>query len=398
MRDVIEALRRREAAAGAVLATVVATRGSTFRKAGAHMLIFPDGELVGSISGGCLEGDVQQIAGEVAASRLPRLVTYDTTAEDDRVWGLGLGCNGVVEVFLEPLDGPGPRAPWFEAARLRIEAGEPVAVATVVEVRPTDPNGSVADALPRVPQRLVVGDFEPTGDFPPGPLRDRVVADALAMLRRGASGTLEYAAAGVAPLASRPDATGQPAGRRSATLRVYVESIRPSPSVVIFGAGHDVIPVVEACGRLGWRVTVVDTRAHLLHPGRFPGAADFVCARPPEAFERLRFGPDSAALVMTHNFSRDLEILSGLLRADVPYIGMLGPRQRLEQLIADLEAQGEPVRAEDLARIRAPVGLDLGAESPEEIAVSIVAELLAVRRGRRGGPLRDRQGPIHDRG
>jgi xanthine dehydrogenase accessory factor len=180
-------------------------------------------------------------------------------------------------------------------------------------------------------------------------------------------------------------------------VRAFIEVLQPPPRILVCGAGHDAIPLVRHAAGLGWRVSVADDRETFLTRERFPGAGDFVHTEPEKLFDSAGLDRRTYAVVMTHNFLRDLGYLRSLLGTDVAYIGMLGPRDRLDRLLENLAREGVRPTEEDLRKIHGPAGLDLGAEGPEEIAAAIVAEILAVRRGRAAGFLRDRAGPIHDR-
>jgi len=202
----------------------------------------------------------------------------------------------------------------------------------------------------------------------------RVAADARTLLEGGGSGTISYAEGDV-----------------------YLELVQPPPRVVVFGAGHGAVPVVSLARAVGFEVTVVDGRPKFATAERFPDADEVVLARPEEAGERPPLGPRDYVLVMTHNFLHDLELLARLARAPVPYVGLLGPRVRTEKLLAELERRGEGPDQAALDRLYAPIGLDIGGETAEEIALAALAEIQAVRHGRSGGFLREKKGPIHAR-
>lgn len=312
------------------LATVVSTRGSTYRRAGARLLIPAEGEPTGNISGGCLEGDVARIGREVLASGQPRLVEFDMTADDDALWGYGLGCNGAIELLVEATAG---------------------ALAAVAALR------SGADSC------LVTTLTGPDG----GSHRLETDGAAAAALRDGTPRVVEVA--------------GE---------RVFYEPLLAPSRLVVCGAGHDAIPLVRQAGELGWRVVVADVRRGLLTAARFPGAGEFIPADP--AMAATAIAPDSrtAVVLMSHNYLRDQAYLGALLDAPLAYLGVLGPRGRTEQMLQQI---GRP---EAIGRLHAPAGLDIGAEGPEEVGRALIAEILAVTRGRPGGLLRDRGGPIHD--
>lgn len=368
LRDILEAIEV-GAARGTpmALATIISVQGSTYRREGARLLISAGGAMVGNISGGCLEGDVAVVADEVMRDGVPRLATYDLTADDDVVWGLGLGCNGAVDVFVEPLQ---PASPFLRAVRRAMDEEATAAVAVVARGTDAVPAGT----------RLI---RHPDGRME-GEVRDRAVADRLlramdAALREGRSARRTIPAA-------------------DGALDLFIEVLQPPIRLVVCGAGHDAIPVVAQAAALGWRVVVVDKRDTFLTPERFPGADAFLKAPFGEVGARLPMDARTAVLVMTHNYLHDRDVLRGLLTRPGPlpfYLGMLGPRVRTEKILKDLAAGGVTLSADAQARLYGPVGLDLGSEGPEEIALAALAEILAVDRARSAGFLRDRPGSIH---
>ncbi len=366
-RDILDAIETWGARGEPMaLATIISVRGSTYRREGARLLIARSGAMVGNISGGCLEGDVAVVADQVLGDGTPRLATYDLTADDDVVWGLGLGCNGAVDIFVEPVQ---TASPFLELLRRTMEEEASAAVALVVGGTPAVPTGS------RLALRAEGGTD--------GDVRDRGAADRLlramdAGLREGRSGRR-----------SIPAQDGE--------LDVFIEVLRPPIRLVVCGAGHDAIPVVTQAAALGWRVLVVDKRDVFLTSDRFPGAA-FLTAPFADAGGHMPVDARTATLVMTHNYLNDRDVLRGLLTRPGPlpfYIGMLGPRVRTDKILADLAAEGVRPSPDAQARLHGPVGLDLGSEGPEEIALAALAEILAVDRARSAGFLRDRPGSIH---
>jgi len=314
------------------LATIVATRGSTYRRAGARLLVPAEGEPIGNISGGCLEGDVARIGREVIGSGAPRVVSFDMTADEDAVWGYGLGCNGAIELFVEP--------PAFALETLAaLRSGLGFCLVTPI----TGPDAGA----------------------------HRLETD------------------GAAAAALRD---GRPRIEEVAGERVFYEPLVAPLRLVICGAGPDSIPLVRQAAELGWRVSVADVRRALLTAERFPGAEEFSASDPAQA--GTAFAPDeqTAVVLMSHNYLRDRAYLGALLEVPLAYLGVLGPRGRTEQMLAQIG------RAEAIDRLHAPAGLDIGAEGPEEVARALIAEILAVTRRRGGGPLRERRGPIHDTG
>jgi xanthine/CO dehydrogenase XdhC/CoxF family maturation factor len=356
------------------LATVVGVEGSAYRRPGAHMLIAESGETCGTISGGCLERDVLERAAWVMKTGAARLIEYDTRGHEDIVWGLGMGCNGVVRVLLESLHegGSAVRALRFVADCLSARQGG--VCATVIACQ----QGAEGDAF-KVGARLLLDErLEIRG----GTLTDeRLVA-------RVREDALEVLACKVA--AVRSFETG--AGR----VEIFFDLIRPPRPLVIFGAEHDALPLVEQARVLGWHVTVVDTRARRATVERFARANEVVLCRAEEVAARVSLTENTAAVVMTHNYPDDIELLRALLPSPVCYLGLLGPKQRAQQLLAELQADEARPSDAPHARLHSPVGLDIGAETPEEIALAIVAEIKAVCAARGGGFLRDRDAPIHE--
>ena len=360
--DAREALRRQ--GRPAALATVVAVRGSSYRRPGARMLLTGDGSAAGGVSGGCLESDVAQRARAVLESDRAEVVTYDTTEDGDVVFGVGLGCRGVIQILIEPLAGDRPDLAFLASLVRRRQAG---VCATVFQCD----GGSAA----RLGDRLLLSQ---TGDVYDGmadaELAARVRLDAEDVLAAGRSAMREYALS-------------------QGTVAVFLEALAPPQALVIFGAGHDAPPLVRMAKELGWHVTVADARAAYATAERFP-QADTVAACPPEeAGTRLPLDARTAVVLMTHNYLQDRTLLEQWLSVPVRYLGVLGPKRRTERLLNDLP----PGLATDeaLSRLHSPVGLDVGADTPELIALSILAGVQAVAAGRPGGFLRDRPGPIY---
>ncbi len=348
------------------LATIVAVRGSTYRRPGARLLVPEEGAPIGNISGGCLEGDVADLARVVMDEGRARLAGWDLTADDDAVWGLGLGCNGAIEVFIEPAD---RAAEVAHALRAALDEARRISVITVLE--------TAAPELVPEGARLVV---EPTGSVD------------------GSLGDVDVDAEAIAAARELLEADRSEIRTFGHGVRAFVESLEPPLRLVVCGAGHDAIPLVRAAAGLGWRTVVVDDRPAFLNDDRFPGAGGFVhVAEPVDVATAAPIDERTFVVVMTHNFLRDKDYLRGTLKTPAPYIAMLGPAARTQRLLMDLADDGVELAEDDRARIHGPAGLDLGSEGPEEIAQAIVAEIVAVKRGRAGGFLKERPGPIHDR-
>jgi xanthine dehydrogenase accessory factor len=349
------------------LATIVSVTGSTYRRPGARLLVPDEGDAIGNLSGGCLEGQVTEIGRDVMKSGESHLEFYDLTADDEVVWGWGLGCNGAIEVFIEPAANAAATA-----AILREAMEEERSLATVTVLSSSVPG---ADQGSRV---VVYPNGEVTGSLGDEALTRSAADEASRALADGSTSVVQLVT-------------------RGGESRVFVEVLRPPLRLVVCGAGHDAIPLVRAGAQLGWRVDVVDDRAAFLDAERFRAARSFIECQPGDVAERAAVDERSYVVVMSHNYLRDRDYLRSLLPSEAAYIGMLGPHARLQRLLGDLEKDGFIPTSEQLERTHGPAGLDLGGEGPEEIATSIVAEILAVSAGREAGFLRQRSGPIHDR-
>jgi xanthine dehydrogenase accessory factor len=340
----------------AALATVVHIVGSAYRRPGAKFLIEETGETLGSVSGGCLEADVREIAKRVLEAGTPSLRHYQTGADEDMVWGLGLGCNGSVDVFVQTAT-EGPLAERTGDLRQLLTGDAPVAVLTVVDV---GEGGENAGAI------LLLG--------PDGTVRGSLGIPDLDRL--GAE-----RAAALVP-------TGRSSLQTLAGREVFCEVLPPPPHLLVCGAGDDARPLVDYAADAGFRVTLFDHRPALLAAEDFPQAAQRVLARPDDPAIDLPPADHSLAVVKAHSLAIDREWARRLLAAGVPYIGMLGPRARTESILRDLGTDGE-------GRVYGPVGLDLGADGPRQVALAIVAELLAFLAGREPRHLNERKEAIH---
>lgn len=320
------------------LATVVGVRGSTYRGLAARQLVSADGTSVGTVSGGCLDQDLTRVMGEVIDDSRPRFVEYDLTADEEAVWGWGIGCNGVTSLLVEP--------EW--GALMLAEAVKSGALAIVHSL-----------------------DEEDLGRHLPVNADDGDWSDEVA-----------------AALADGRHRVVQREGRR-----YLVEIVATKPALVVCGAGHDAVPMVKLAAELGFEVTVADERRQFLTRERFPQAAALVHCAPADLAEKVPLTPATSVVIMSHSYLRDVEYLASVLSRPVAYVGCLGPGERLERMLKDLEARGMTWKPEELSRVRGPAGLDIGADGPVEIAWSVLSEILAVRRRRGGGPLVARKGP-----
>ena len=352
----------------AFLATVVSTKGSTYRRRGAKMLITNAGQMVGMVSGGCLENDIYQHTRYSMPSGAPIVITYDTTADEDIVWGFGLGCNGAVQVLLEPLAPDNKFNPLtfidqcFEQKHLG-------AIATIF--------GMEGEVNAKIGNRLMLNrDGNYTSNIADIDLKSAIMADAQTVLQNQHSTIKKYQLS-------------------SGIVEAFIEVIHPPTQLIIFGAGRDAVPVVKFAKALGWHVTVVDCRASDTTKLRFPLADQILLACRETLRQQLSVDENTVVVIMTHNYLDDLEILKMLLPSPVPYIGALGSKKRTERLLRDLSKEEIFYTKDRENRLHAPVGIDIGSETPEEIAIAIIAEIQAVLANRSGGFLKNRQGSIH---
>ncbi|MDZ8104916.1 MAG: XdhC family protein [Nostoc sp. DedQUE12a] len=351
------------------LATVVKTSGSVYRRAGARMLLTEEGQMIGCVSGGCLESDVFEKAQALMfADGTPIVVNYDTTASNDIVWGFGLGCNGVIEVLIEPLSNELAKSQLDFIAEC-LHGQQSGVMATVFKVA-GEIMTKIASRLFLKPDGTVISNIEDKLFV------QKILVDVQQVLKQGKSQIKSYTLA-------------------NGIAEVFLEVIHPVVPVVVFGAGHDTIPVINLVKHQGWHVTIVDNRPGYTTFERFPNADQIIFSEPQVIQNHLNLNSRTVAIIMTHRYESDLALLRTLLPSSVRYIGILGPRSRTQRLLQDLKSEGFVPTDAQLQRLYAPVGLDIGADSPEAIALSIVAEIQAVLANRAGGMLRTRLGSIH---
>ncbi len=353
-----------------ILATVIKVEGSAYRRAGARMLLLPGRAGVGVISGGCLERYLDKDAWNLMRERSALRMHYDTLDDADAFFGFGSGCRGVIHMLLERLDTPGPatQMQFFEACRRERRPGS---MATVVG------GGSAWDT--EIGNRLMM--------YPDGGLASTIGDPALQRQ------LLERMRATPVNLRAETISMSTEAG----LVEVLLESIRPPVRLLVFGAGADAPPLVRFAKELGWDVDVIDTRPALLSRERFPLADELIRITPGTVVQAIPEGPDTAAIVMSHDFLQDVAVLEALAARALSYLGVLGPRSRTERLLRGLSPEAHKHVTASLRDLHAPVGLDIGAETPEEIALAVVAEIQATLRSRTGGKLRSQGGPIHGR-
>ena len=338
------------------MATLVATRGTSPRREGARMWVGESGRIIGSVTiGGCVDARVVEASEDALRTDTPALLSVELGDEDAQE--MGLTCAGSVDVFVEPLRLDDPLDPVVTVhARARAHAA---AGGRAVLVSPLDGHGKL----------LLLDDGQVLGAVD-GVEREAALGAARGLLRTGTSRTLELRT------------------RSGETARAFLEVYAPPLQLVVFGAGHVAQALTRFAHALGMRTTVVDARERYASRAAFPEADDIRVGIPSEVAAQLPLGPSLAAVLVAHDYKYDLPVLRELLKGDAVYVGMLGSRRRGETMLRMLEEDG--VSPDKLRQVRVPIGLDIGAESAAELALSILSELLAVRAGRSGGPMRDR--------
>ncbi len=329
--------------AAAVVATVVSASGSTYRKPGARMLLEADGHITGLLSGGCFEHDLREHAAQVLASGVARTVTYDMRGEDELIFGFGTGCEGRMQILLEPAPPGGLLARDITAASELSHRGEPVALAAIHAGPPAE-----------LGTRLWQEHGRP-------PLAEALASTCAHALDVRQSQSVHW-------------------GSSSDLREAYIQVVLPPPAILICGAGPDAEPLVAGFRALRYPVTVVDHRPAYANPANFPGAA-VVLASAATLADRVELNRYFAAVIMSHHLTSDADYLRALAGTSLEYIGLLGPRPRRSRLLTEIGAAAGQIEH----RLHGPIGLDIGAVTPEGIALAIVAEVHAVAAGRRGG-------------
>lgn len=351
------------------LATVVKVEGSSYRRAGARMLVTEDGQLTGAISGGCLEGDALRKARLVMAQQQPMLATYDTTDDDDAKLGVGLGCNGIIHILIEPVHAEDSNNP-IELFKKVLSKRRNAVLLTLF---------SLANRKAAQPGTcLLLTEDEQVEKCNMPNLREQFVEDATRVLQTNASAIHNY-------VDGETELTG------------FVELLKPPVNLFVFGAGNDAMPLVNMAAVLGWHTTVVDGRTNYASAERFPQAKKVLLAKPEQALASLTFDNRTVVVLMTHNYNYDLAMLRGLLPLELIYVGSLGPKKKLDRMMDEIRDEGILPTEQQLKSVYGPTGLDIGAETSEEIALSILSEMQAVLQGRVGTSLKKKATVIHSR-
>jgi len=374
VKEIREIIKAYDAAVHAgkrsALAAVVHLDGSSYRRPGARMLVTDEGELTGAISGGCLEGDALRKALHVLSQQQSKLVTYDTSDEEDATIGIQLGCAGIIQVLFEPIKAVDPDNP-IQLLRKAVAIRQKSVLVTLFSLE-NKRNEQPGTCL------LMEANGNISGQIPYPELESFILEDVRASMEAEQSSFKQYVG-------------------NDFNVTAFIEFLQPAVSLVVIGAGNDAIPMMQLGDMVGWDVRVVDGRNTHAKPERFASACQILVSKPEKVLEQIPIDGQTVFVMMTHNYNYDLAMLKALLPRDVPYIGMLGPKKKLDRMIDELREEGMEITGEMLEKVFGPVGLEIGAETAEEIALSIIAEIRAVLNAKPGGYLRYKREVIHAR-
>lgn len=352
-----------------ILATVVHVEGSSYRRAGARMLVDEYGNITGAISGGCLEGDALRKALFALDRQENKLVTYDTSDEEDAVIGAQLGCNGIIQVLFEPINYTAGNNPC-ELLKTVAKQEVPMAVSVVFDLDKTQhQQGTV----------LVTDENEAVlGQQISNDLQQALLFKSKEVINEKASYYAEVTT-------------------EEKTHFAFIQIHQPPVKLILVGAGNDAQILAQQADLLGWKVTVTDGRPTHANKERFVGSCQVIVTKPEETLKNINIDNRTCFVLMSHNYNYDLSVLKLLLgNSETPYIGILGPLKKYERMLNELADEGIEVSKEDLAKIYAPIGLEIGAETPAEIGLSILAEIQSVLTNKGARPLKQKTEPIHD--
>lgn len=370
IREIIKAfdLAQRERKQTA-LATVVQVEGSSYRNPGARMLITEDGVLTEAISGGCLEGDALRKARLAIFQQQSMLVTYDTMDDDDAKFGMGLGCNGIIHILIEPIHQEQENHPIALLKRC-LESRKNHVLTTIFNLT-NNRAAQIGTCL------LWVREENPIGNLG---TPEKIIPELKELVQQ----VLNSDRSLIASLVKQAD------------LTVFVELIKPPVALLVVGAGNDAIPLTELAHIMGWEITVVDGRAEYCSRSRFPKADQLLISQADGVFGSVHLDENTAVVLMTHNYHYDLTVLKQLALSKWGYLGVLGPKKKMLKMLTALEKDGIILPGENRKKLFGPIGLDMGAEAPEEIALATLAEIKTVMERKKGNFLRDKEGPIYD--
>ncbi len=371
IKDIIMAYGKAEAGGlQCALATVVHLDGSSYRRPGARMLVTDEGRMTGAISGGCLEGDALRKALLVMSQQQAKLVTYDTNEEDDMTLGVQLGCNGIIRILFEPIHNNNPLNPIELLKKINAKRQSAVLV-TLFDADDKSRNQPGT-------RLLFQEDGSMSGNWDDVLLKKIVSEDAGRAMKMQQSIFKIYKTA-------------------NQNISAFIEFIPPAVSMVIVGAGNDALPMLGIADILGWEASVVDGRPTHATTERFAAACQVLVSKPEKVLDQISIDAQTVFILMTHNYNYDLAMLAALLKTNAIYIGVLGPKKKLDRMLEEIQAEGKKLSNEQLSRIYGPVGLDIGAETAEEIALSVISEIKSVLAGKSGQSLRLNEDVIHAR-
>ena len=371
IREIINAYNKaRKNEKRLALATLVHLNGSSYRRPGARMIVDEEGQLTGAISGGCLEGDALRKAVFCIHTQIPKLVVYDTSDEEDATIGIQLGCSGIIQVLFEPIDENDPLNP-IELLKKAVHKRQNTVLVTLYA-----PQIKKGDTVGTSMLLEDSGEFHNNSSFQFVP--ETLMQDIKETLTIKKSSFKSY-------------------NLNDHTFNAFISFISPPISLIIVGAGNDAIPLQSIAETLGWEVTIVDGRHTYAKIERFSSACQIIVSKPEKVLQQIPIDEKSVFVLMTHNYNYDYAILKALLGKNVTYIGALGPKKKLDNMITDLKAENIFLNERQKNILYGPVGLELGAETPAEIALSITAEIMSVMHNKKGGSLRNLLTEIHPR-
>jgi xanthine dehydrogenase accessory factor len=353
------------------LGTVVHLEGSSYRRPGARMLVEDSGLMTGAISGGCLEGDALRKALLVISQNKSKLITYDTSDEEDAIVGAQLGCAGIIQVLLEPIDHENENNPIYLLEKTFLKRQNSVLI-TLFDI-----NNKLQDQVGTC--MLVEQGGEISGAIEISEINEDIHLNAQEAIQNKKSKFIHYDA-------------------EDKSISAFIEYMTPPISLIIIGAGNDAIPLVNIADCMGWEANVVDGRNNLAKRERFVAACQVLVSKPEQILNHITVDDHTVFVLMTHNYNYDLAILEILIEnKDINYLGCLGPKKKFQRMLDDLAAKGKVLTQEQINKIYSPVGYDIGAETAEEIALSIVAEIKGVISEKAGASLRTKPDVIHPR-
>lgn len=353
-----------------ILATVVHVQGSSYRKAGARMLVDEYGNITGAISGGCLEGDALRKALHALHQQKNKLVTYDTSDEEDAIIGAQLGCNGIIQVLFEPIDYQDDLNP---CELLKKVANQKNPLAIVVQFNLNKQKTQTGTKL------VIFEDSKAFGQKPEKELFNYIEEQARLTLKNNYPLFAEYP-------------------RGAEFVHIFIQNYQPPVKLIIVGAGNDAQILAQQADLLGWDVIVTDGRPTHANKDRFTSSCQVIVSKPQETLKNIEIDHRSCFVLMSHNYNYDLAVLKLLFfERKIPYIGILGPLKKYQRMQYNLKEEGFDLAEEHMNKIYAPVGLEIGAETPAEIGLSILAEIQMVLSEKNARPLREKKTPIHEK-